>query len=137
MSSALAAQGQLADAVAVLETLVETPLGGDGGYAEDDGEAAATASPIEPGGADGDARADGGELALAGSDAAGDNAAADVAEDDSPSDASVVAEVAAADAEPSASGLVAGTVPSASKAGTELAAGPGAIGDVSPPGRLR
>ncbi|MEY9930029.1 tetratricopeptide (TPR) repeat protein [Catenulispora sp. GP43] len=34
MSSALAAQGQTADAVAVLETLVEVPLRGDGGYAE-------------------------------------------------------------------------------------------------------
>ncbi|MBS2546552.1 hypothetical protein KGQ19_06705 [Catenulispora sp. NL8] len=36
MSNALAAQGQTADAVAVLETLVETPLGGDGGYAPTD-----------------------------------------------------------------------------------------------------
>ncbi|WP_212245878.1 tetratricopeptide repeat protein, partial [Catenulispora pinistramenti] len=36
MSNALAAQGQTADAVAVLETLVETPLGGDGGYAPAD-----------------------------------------------------------------------------------------------------
>ena len=32
MSNALAAQGQTADAVAVLETLVEVPLRGDGGY---------------------------------------------------------------------------------------------------------
>jgi len=37
MSNALAAQGQTADAVAVLETLVEVPLRGDGGYEGEDG----------------------------------------------------------------------------------------------------
>ena len=42
MSNALAAQGQTADAVAVLETLVETPLQGDGGYAGRGAEASAS-----------------------------------------------------------------------------------------------
>lgn len=37
MSNALAAQGQTADAVAVLETLVEVPLRGDGGYEGEEG----------------------------------------------------------------------------------------------------
>ena len=49
MSSALASQGQMADAVAVLETLVEVPLRGDGGYAEDEAAGGSAPSGAEAG----------------------------------------------------------------------------------------
>jgi tetratricopeptide (TPR) repeat protein len=49
MAGALAAQGQTADAVAVLETLVEVPLRGDGGYEGGDaGDGAASAEERAP-----------------------------------------------------------------------------------------
>ncbi|MEY9906538.1 tetratricopeptide (TPR) repeat protein [Catenulispora sp. MAP12-49] len=82
MSSALAAQGQTADAVAVLETLVEVPLRGDGGYEgggelvpDGHGSAGAGAEmPGEPVGADR-------EAAGAGETGFGDGAASEAEPD--------------------------------------------------------
>jgi tetratricopeptide (TPR) repeat protein len=73
MSNALAAQGQTADAVAVLETLVEVPLRGDGGYGDEDSperagstEDLAGASEVAADAADASAEAVGGVADAAG-----------------------------------------------------------------------
>lgn len=71
MSNALAAQGHTADAVAVLETLVEVPLRGDGGYEGEERAAGGGASAAEPSAAD---SAD--EPADASTESAGDSAGA-------------------------------------------------------------
>ncbi|WP_194927073.1 hypothetical protein [Catenulispora pinisilvae] len=99
MSNALAAQGQTADAVAVLETLVETPLGGDGGYAAAGADTTAThqASDAVPAGfaAHAHAGADG--------DGDGEPTVADAsAADSSVADASAADASAAADESSSA-----------------------------------
>ncbi|MEZ0115184.1 tetratricopeptide (TPR) repeat protein [Catenulispora sp. EB89] len=124
MSNALAAQGQTADAVAVLETLVETPLREDGGYAGRGADAGLSVTTAGAEAVGGPADASGG---VAGDPAGLADASQLGAE---PSAATADAEALAAPADMSQPG----TEPSTATTGAETLAAPAALADASQSG---